>query len=55
MDDEMVLFLVKIGQSKYLKNLYEKGEIYMQTQSYFKQLEDIPANVHKSDQLIASH
>jgi hypothetical protein len=35
-----VLGLIKIGEEKYQKSLYEKGEIYMQTQHFFSKLED---------------
>ncbi|MFH2142616.1 MAG: hypothetical protein ABIJ97_09355 [Bacteroidota bacterium] len=39
-ESETVLGLIKIGEAKYQKSLFEKGEIYMQTQEYFRKLED---------------
>ncbi len=39
-EEKTVMGLIKIGDAKYQKPLYEKGEIYMNTQQYFRDLED---------------
>ncbi len=38
--EKTVLGLIKIGDPEYQKSLYEKGEIYMNTQQFFRNLED---------------
>lgn len=40
MEEDIVLGLIKIGAAKYQQSLYDKGEIFMQTQDYFRKLED---------------
>lgn len=40
MEDFSLFGLIKIGEGKYLKKLFEHGEIYMQTLTHFKNLED---------------
>jgi hypothetical protein len=39
-EEKTVMGLIKIGDAKYQKFLFEKGEIYMNTQQYFRELED---------------
>ena len=46
MESEKVLGLIKIGEAKYQKLLFEKGEIFMQTLAHFQKLED---NVGRGD------
>ena len=39
-EEKTVLSLIKIGDAEYQKSLYERGEIYMNTQQFFRDLED---------------